>query len=251
MQPFKEKYLEVEDWYNQQSDSKINDVLQSQNKSLEVKKLYNTISWYININEQDENIKQYLFGEKIITLDDISKYMVNYLESQNYGPKDGEDEDEWTEEERSAGYGGYSCYLEILSFWKELNDNKILSIVEGDVIDLDNGRCYFLSRSNVHPLIFSYVYYNQESFLKKLGAANSKDFSDYLEDFLPPEIFIPNISTFNKIHNTIINNKIQKEIERFNNLLSNVVKQFKNHEIDDLKKRAIELKKYLINEKGA
>lgn len=255
MQPFKEIYLEVEDWYKQQNPDKIISILQSDrnfNNKLDIEKLRRIIQWYVTIRDHDDVSRSYLLGDNVPTIEDISNYMLKYLEDQHYGPSENEDEDEWTQDERDSGYGGYSDYLEIVSFWKNLDGNGILSILEGSTldhyeIDLDNGRCYFLSHSKVHSLIFSHAYYNLPEFIKEIGAANSNDFSDFLQNYLPPEIFLPNISSFNKIYNEMSIKKIKSEIERFNSMVKDVVKQFKDHQIDDLKQRALEIEKYLIN----
>ena len=63
------------------------------------------------------------------------------------------------------GYAGGELYNEIVDFWENFNSEKdLLFVVSGkygsDGPDLNGGRDYLLSRSNVIPMLFEYLYNN-------------------------------------------------------------------------------------------
>lgn len=91
-----------------------------------------------------------------MTLQDIKDHMLDYLG----GPID--DDGEYYDDD---GHAGGELYNEIVDFWERFNSEQdLLFVVSGkygsDGPDLNGGRDYLLSRSNVMPMLFEYLYNN-------------------------------------------------------------------------------------------
>jgi NTP pyrophosphatase (non-canonical NTP hydrolase) len=114
------------------------------------------------------------------TLEDIRNHMLEYM-SQDF-----EDDGEIYDED---GHCGNGMWNEIKSFWRNFKTDKdFIYVVTGqwasDDIDLNGGRSYILSHSEVTPLLFDYLYNTLNWSLEKYQNEiwNSLDLTDDIEE---------------------------------------------------------------------
>ena len=113
------------------------------------------------------------------TLKDIKQHMLNYLSDFKINEDGYYDED---------GHCGDGLCNEILDYWQNFEtDNDFQYLVSGEWdgdLDLEGGRDYILSHSNVMPLLFDYMTntlgWNKEKFESILW--NTTTFNEELED---------------------------------------------------------------------
>ena len=237
MKNIKEVYSQIGSWINKQDSKKIkflNEQSCYDDKS-ELGRLQKTLRYHHIIKEY-KGKEEYIFGDKKVTLKEIGKYMIDSM--GNYGPDKGESKADFEENCEHSGYANMSMFKDIKTFWKDLDKDALLSVASGNVeeeyeIDLDGYRCYFLSHSNVYPLIFNYIYYTLEKTPEEFNEElyNSNDTFDAIEHLYPPEeLFLPESNIINKLYGKKENEKTEKNIEDFQDSIKNILsdENFKN-----------------------
>lgn len=266
----KEKYQAFEAWLKKQNKDKVKFLSKQSvwaNDKTELANFVFTYRWFNNINEYKKpysgrgqnywgDLRPYILGEKKATLEDIREHMQKSLSyykkdiengrkqwAKDYGSTDATDdggftfEQYWTEQERSSGYAGIEEYNDILSFWENLSHEDVLLAVSGDVDEaydiyggLDGHRQYWFSHSSVHPLLFSYLYYNghTEQELDD-GPYNSNENFDNIIQFFPPENFkILTIEGLDALYDKYSDKKRADNERRFNDMIETIEKNFGN-----------------------
>lgn len=246
----KEKYNEFDSWIKGQDKDKINFLIQQDNgyhgnfKSEDLAVLKDIYHWHQAINdlanaykggydERWEDLRPYVLGDKIATIEDIKNHMLEYLSFyqkkiderkkewvQEYGSANAEDEEgftfeeAWNEDERSSGYAGISEYKKILSFWKGFTSEMIQYLDDNDM-NLDGHRNYWFSHSTVQPLLFSHTFYN-----------NMEVHTPYynIEEF---KIFSK--EEIDVLYDKFSDNKKKKDEETFDYMIDNILKNFKDN----------------------
>lgn len=252
MKNVKEVYDEIGSWLKKQDIKKIKFLCEQDcyDSESDLGKLQRMVNYYNNINEHKTQFN-YIFGEKLISIKEIGKYMIDKM--GDYGPKKGKSKKDFDEDRRDSGYADTEMFKEIKSFWKSLDEDKIMSVISGSVsddyeIDLDGYRCYFLSRSNVHPLLFNYVYYSSKKSVEELEEElfNSNDSYEEIESFYPPkELFLPDSDAMNKLYINKFSENSKKNLEDFNSFIKNILRNEKLKEEPMLKDKMEELKKLI------
>ena len=120
-----------------------------------------------------------------MTLDEIKNHMYKYMvdgvqPALNSDYMNGYDD---------TGHCAISLWNRILIFWSKLDSNRdFIYLVSGewatDGLDLNGGRSYILSLSNVVPLLFEYLHFNLNYSLQDYREIiyNSTELSDELQD---------------------------------------------------------------------
>lgn len=116
----------------------------------------------------------------MVDIEQIKNHMVNYFSDMQLDDDDYYDED---------GHCGGQLLTEIKEFWNRFSTNKdFIYVVSGswasDDLNLDGGRDYFFSSSNVIPMLFDYLYntlgYSFEEYQKCIR--NSVELTDDIWD---------------------------------------------------------------------
>lgn len=121
-----------------------------------------------------------------MTLEDIKYHMLDYMDKNKISYTITTYRNKYDMD----GYCSRTMYNDIISFWKNFNSEKhFMYVVSGAYatgdLDLDGGRDYILSRSNVIPLLFDYLYNTMKFSLKDYKSIiyNTTDISDEIEDY--------------------------------------------------------------------
>ncbi len=239
----KEIYNKIDSWLKTQDSKKIKFLWEQQRlySDIELEKLRKILYYHFEINKYAEDKLEYVFGDKTVTLEYISGYMLKYLGDDKELAESGKDED---------GYADKAQFKDIKTFWEGLDDAKILSIVRGSVeddydIDLDGYRCYFLTHSKVFPLIFNYVFYvlkKTESELEDDLYNDNFTFESIIEFYPPIELYLPNTETVEKIYHKKLNEYSKNNIRDFNEIINNVIKNDKFKEETALQQKIEKLR---------
>lgn len=222
----KEAYNKIDAWVKNQDPKVINTILKSNDKSLD--SLKNTLYYYNNLKSGDK--LEYIFGDKKVTLSEIGQFMIKSM--GNYGPKNGQTIHDFNEDCQHSGYADTDMFKDIVRFWKNLDSDGVLSIANGSEmedyeVDLDGYRCYFLSHSNVYPLIFNYINYTLNKSQEDIseGLYNDNETFDAISDFYPPkDIFLPE----KEVLDSLLVYQAKKKVKDFNKVLNNLIKQFES-----------------------
>lgn len=192
-------------------------------------KIQNIHHYHYAINQVPEKMRPYVFGEKVPTLKEIKKYMLDSI--GNLG-KDWKDDDD--EEYESSGYAGKREIEDIRSFWRQLDSDRVLSIVMGSEMDeyevnLDGHRHYLLSRSGVHPMLYGYIKFVLKMTPEAIeeGMHNSNDVEEELRMYDPPaDLVLPTPAVCRGMLVRLTNKSNNKDIEDFDKALKDLVKRF-------------------------
>lgn len=115
------------------------------------------------------------------TLNDIKTHILRYMSA-----KITSNDDSYYDED---GHCGDGLWNDIYTFWENFNlDKDFLYLVSckwaTDNLDLEGGRSYILTHSNIITLVFEYLYntlgYTKEKYNKIIW--NSTEFSDNIQD---------------------------------------------------------------------
>lgn len=220
----KDIYNEIGSWLKKQNPTVIEFLKKQQaswDNTCDLGKLQTTLQYYDNIKEESKINREYIFGQKFATLKDISKHMLDSM--GNYGPKKGESREDFDEDAQHCGYADVEMFKEIKNFWKDFDEDALLSIASGSEmdnyeIDLDGHRCYFLSHSHVYPLIFNYVFYKLKKTPQELDEDlyNDNETFDRIKYFYPPEeIFLPSDDVIAQLSKKFTGKNTKKAIDDF------------------------------------
>lgn len=254
MKNIKDVYNQIETWLKGQDKKKIKFL---ENESCyddksELGRLKSTLQYHYIMNEYKAQ-HEYLFGEKNVTLKDISKHMLDSM--GKYGPAKGETKDDFDEDQLSCGYADTTMFGEIKSFWRNLDESALLSVASGSVmdeyeIDLDGYRCYFLSHSKVFPLIFNYIYYTLKKTPQELDEDlyNDNETFDEIRNLFPPEdLFLPDSSIVDKLYGKKYNEQTEKNLEDFERSINSILNNDRYNKEPELKDKIEALKQLYVN----
>lgn len=243
----KHKYLEVQNWLETANEKIINYIKNERIDSYSNYR-YNdfiqTLYWYDSLSNESEFNKQLIFGEKILSIEDIKNHVLSLLKS-SYHENDFLDEDDEYEGEENFGYydstGHYNKegYKAVIDFFENLDNYKIQSIFSGSVeddyeIDIDGGRSYFMNKVSLNIMIYNYLYFNKKTKYDNLEGElyNSNDVFDEISNYYQEiDIFLPTPKELNDIYNFVIDKKYQSLMDRYNSMLENIITNFKNEPV--------------------
>lgn len=238
----KENYLQIKNLLDnvpQDSVKFISNLRLSYYKDKRIKDMQN-ILWFYN-DQSKSKIIDYILGDKILSLQDISSYMINKLQDYLKNNIGSYDEGEYLD--------SYGCYDEdgyytpdsiknLISFYTNLTDDKLYSIYSGenDDMDFDGGRCYFLNGFDGY--LFSYFRHTKNMSLKSLDAmiCNSSSTNESVSYFYEYDenISIPTVAEFEQIYQNAVSESYKDITTRYNSIISGVIKNFKEPILSDL-----------------
>lgn len=249
----KEKYLQVQKWL-ETANKKTIDFIKKERIShnylgeQDYDKFIFTIQWYDKLSRESEFIRKVIFGEIILSIDDIKNQVLSELKKDyqhKIDHKDFMDEDDEYYDDENFGYydsnGHYNKegHEAVISFFESLDDYKIQSICSGSVtddyeVDITGGRSYLMNGIPLNQMLFNYLNYTKKLSLDSLDEelCNSNESFDEIADYYQDiDIFLPNEKELSDIHNFVINKKYQQLIDRYNSMVDNLVKNFSNESL--------------------
>jgi hypothetical protein len=164
LKDIKKLYNQCEVWVNSHDSSKF--------AAFSFVNLKDTFHWFKEMSELSDGDKNILFGDTLLTIEDIKERILKHLKELRLRFKE-EDSSDYNDEDGHASLRGYKSVVE---FFESLDEEKLMSIANGSVqyyyeVDIDGGRSYLMSGSNIYLYIFNYLYYT-----KKLMVTSVNDF---------------------------------------------------------------------------
>lgn len=223
----KEAYNKIDDWVSDKDSDKIEFILRSMNPS---DSFFKMIFYHRNI--YSSRYKNYILGDSILSINDISKLMINHIKSyllhnhNRIGIKLGCDYD-------NDGYCTQIGIKKINYFFNTLNQDKLLSISKGSVmndyeIDIDGGRLNIMAYSGISEYLFNYIYYTlkitHEDFRKKIY--NDTDDVICVLDLYPPKLEF--IDDFEGYYLKILEKYQRGKIIEYNRDVDTLINRFKD-----------------------
>jgi hypothetical protein len=255
-----ERYNQCKEWVNRHDNSKIKVVTENVSYNDNFSHFQKTIHWFNEMSELTDECKKILFGDIFLSIDDIKEKMLKHLKADEDDFKEtsrnsADDDDEDYEEEYyggdydDCGHASPQGYRNVVNFFESLDEDSLMSIAAGSTqddyeVDLDGGRSYLMSGSNIYLYIFNYLFYtkklsSQEEYEDMI--CNSGDASDTIEEFYLENFYLPSDDEFEKMYQRKYTEKYQKTFERYNYMIDNVLKEFSNEPM--LKDLVSEIKK--------
>jgi len=141
------------------------------------------IYWHEQVCEN----KDLILGDKLVSLDDIKKFMINSL---TYNPIETGDKSPYDEDGHCSDY----MYIQIKEYWNDLTEESLKDVLTGKFLDndldLDGGRSYLLSMDGLLHMLFNYMHYTlrwtKDDYDSKIY--NSIELTDDLKCLYPPDL---------------------------------------------------------------
>jgi len=175
LKDIKKLYNQCEVWVNSHDSSKF--------AAFSFVNLKDTFHWFKEMSELSDGDKNILFGDTLLTIEDIKERILKHLkelrnrfkEEDSSGRNNDEDVD-YDGDYDEDGHASLRGYKSVVEFFESLDEEKLMSIANGSVqyyyeVDIDGGRSYLMSGSNIYLYIFNYLYYT-----KKLMVTSVNDF---------------------------------------------------------------------------
>ena len=264
MDNLKENYNAIDEWYKKQNKHKIDTLMKERiyyddkNPSPQAK-FTNTIEWYEEIKLLSEELKSYIFGDKILTLKEIADAQLSVLPSAEETEKrisiyykaakevDDEDYDDDGDERPGCAYDscGHSSTFgdsDLIAFWENFDEDRLRSVAGGATmdeyeVDVNGGRSYYMSK-NIYCMIFNYLYYTlkmtPQEFDKNI--CNSGDDTEEISFYYSGRyyakngliVYLPTDEELNDMYNKINKKNIDFDEQNFNGMLRNIIDEFSN-----------------------
>ncbi len=234
MENLKNRWNTIDEWYKKQDRNKIKYLCKERlyDDGKPAAQLQTTMEWYETIKELSDLNKEYIFGDKIVTLKEISDYMIDYLPNEdkikkeiNDWEKNHKKDDDYYDDEDfgneyqpydSCGHSSHYGTLGVINYWKKLDKHKLLSVAGGATmdeyeIDIDGGRSYYMHANNIHQMIFNYLYYTLDLSAEKFddNICNSCDTAESLGFYYSGKVYaekglVPYLPEVEKLNRCII-----------------------------------------------
>jgi len=264
--------VSIKDFYNKlheyfeninthQNHIKISTITDEIEYSGEVRDFQDVYNWYREVSKMTKEEKEILFGDRKLQISEISQIMSDLLKKQEIEydeDYDEEDDEEYSGQKSSAydscGHASPEGWSDVYNFFLNLDEDRLIAVATGAVmdeyeIDIDGGRSYFMSRSNIYLYCFNYLYYTigvdvdkYDDMICNSGSAwrrwsfHSCLVSEQISEFyLNTNYELPSIEKLENWYQIRFKRKYQKTFDSYNSMLSNIIKQFKgNPLLDDM-----------------
>jgi len=191
--------------------------------------LNDTMMWYHNINDLSDENKKIYFGDIVLSLDDIRNKMLQYLAEKN-----GSFEDEKYSDYDDCGHSSEIGYQKVIGYFEDFNEERLISIAAGSTrdfyeVDINGGRSYFMSHSDIALYIFNYLYYTKKYDLTKFQnlVYNSNSTEDDIVRYYPNNIYLPNDEEFTKLYNLKFTQNYKLVFQDYNHQIQKLINNFK------------------------
>lgn len=253
----KQEKVSIKDFYNKlheyfenintiQNHIKLSTITDELEYSGEVRDFQDIYNWYCEVNKMTKEEKEILFGDKKLQISEISQIMSNLLKEKEIEydeDYDEEDDEEYFGSYDSCGHASPEGWSDVYNFFLNLDEDRLIAVATGAVesdyeIDIDGGRSYFMSGSNIYLYCFNYLYYTMGTDSDKYGdmICNSGSASEQISEFyLNTNYELPTIEKLENWYQIRFKKKYKKTFDTYNSMLSNIIKQFKgNPLLDDM-----------------
>lgn len=252
----KQDKMSIKDFYNKlheyfedintlQNHIKLSTITDKLEYSGEVRDFQDIYNWYRRVSKMSKEEKEILFGDKKLQISEISQIMSSILKEKEI---DGEDYDEEDDEEYfgaydSCGHASPEGWSDVYNFFLNLDEDRLIAVATGAVesdyeIDIDGGRSYFMSNTNIYLYCFNYLYYTMGVDTDKYDDMiyNSGSASEQISDFyLNTNYELPSIEKLENWYQIRFKRKYEETFNSYNSMLSNIIKQFGgNPLLDDM-----------------
>ncbi len=252
----KQEKVSIKDFYNKlheyfenintlQNHIKLSTITDELEYSGEVRDFQDIYNWYREVNKMTKEEKEILFGDKKLQISEISQIMSNLLKEKEieYDEDYEEDDEEYFGSYDSCGHASPEGWSDVYNFFLNLDEDRLIAVATGAVesdyeIDIDGGRSYFMSGSNIYLYCFNYLYYTMGVDTDKYDdmICNSGSASEQISEFyLNTNYELPTIEKLESWYQIRFKKKYKKTFDTYNSMLSNIIKQFKgNPLLDDM-----------------
>jgi hypothetical protein len=252
----KQDKMSIKDFYNKlheyfedintlQNHIKLSTITDKLEYSGEVRDFQDIYNWYRRVSKMSKEEKEILFGDKKLQISEISQIMSSILKEKEI---DGEDYDEEDDEEYfgaydSCGHASPEGWSDVYNFFLNLDEDRLIAVATGAVesdyeIDIDGGRSYFMSNTNIYLYCFNYLYYTMGVDTDKYDDMiyNSGSASEQISDFyLNTNYELPSIEKLENWYQIRFKKEYKETFDNYNSMLSNIIKQFGgNPLLDDM-----------------
>ncbi len=248
--------VSIKDFYNKlheyfenintlQNHIKLSTITDELEYSGEVRDFQDIYNWYREVNKMTKEEKEILFGDKKLQISEISQIMSNLLKEKEieYDEDYDEEDEEYFGSYDSCGHASPEGWSDVYNFFLNLDEDRLIAVATGAVesdyeIDIDGGRSYFMSGSNIYLYCFNYLYYTMGVDTDKYDdmICNSGSASEQISEFyLNTNYELPTIEKLESWYQIRFKKKYKKTFDTYNSMLSNIIKQFKgNPLLDDM-----------------
>ena len=253
----KQEKVSIKDFYNKlheyfenintlQNHIKLSTITDELEYSGEVRDFQDIYNWYREVSKMSKEEKEILFGDKKLQISEISQIMSSILKEKEieYGEDyDEEDDEEYFGAYDSCGHSSPEGWSDVYNFFLNLDEDGLIAVATGAVesdyeIDIDGGRSYFMSNTNIYLYCFNYLYYTMGVDTDKYDdmICNSGSASEQISEFyLNTNYELPTIEKLENWYQIRFKKKYKKTFDTYNSMLSNIIKQFKgNPLLDDM-----------------
>jgi hypothetical protein len=253
----KQEKVSIKDFYNKlheyfenintlQNHIKLSTITDEIEYSGEVRDFQDVYNWYREVSKMTKEEKEILFGDKKLQISEISQIMSNLLKEQEIEydeDYDEENDDEYSGSYDSCGHASPEGWSDVYNFFLNLDEDRLIAIATGAVesdyeIDIDGGRSYFMSNTNIYLYCFNYLYYTMGVDNDKYDDMiyNSGSASEQISDFyLNTNYELPSIEKLENWYQIRFKKEYKETFDNYNSRLSNIIKQFGgNPLLDDM-----------------
>jgi hypothetical protein len=235
-----------EDINNLQNHIKLSTITDKLEYIGEVRDFQDIYNWYREVNKMTKEEKEILFGDKKLQISEISQIMSNLLKEKEIEydeDYDEEDDEEYFGSYDSCGHASPEGWSDVYNFFLNLDEDRLIAVATGAVesdyeIDIDGGRSYFMSGSNIYLYCFNYLYYTMGVDTDKYDdmICNSGSASEQISEFyLNTNYELPSIEKLENWYQIRFKKKYKETFDNYNSMLSNIIKQFGgNPLLDDM-----------------
>lgn len=234
----KDTFNTIQEWVSKQDKDKVKLVKGERVYDGRLRQFQDTMDWFDEMNKLNEESKSLLFGETTLTIEDIKENMLLHLKGSDELLENTPDEDEdegYYGDYDDCGHASAQGYQKVLEYFEELDEQALLSIAAGSTqddyeVDINGGRSYLMSRSNIYLYIFNYFYYtkriNKDQYNDDI-LCNSGDASEALDRYYLSDVYLPSDEEFDKMYSDRYTEKYKKSFNQYNSMINNIISNFK------------------------
>lgn len=249
--------VSIKDFYNKlheyfenintlQNHIKLSTITDDLEYSGEVRDFQDIYNFYREVNKMTKEEKEILFGDRRLQISDICKIMSDLLKEKEVKYDEDYDEEDYEEEYSgsydSCGHSSPEGWRDVHNFFLNLDENRLIAVATGAVddyeVDIDGGRSYFMSGTNIYLYCFNYLYYTMGVDADKYDDMiyNSGSASDEISEFyINTNYELPSIDKLENWYRIRFKKKYMKTFGNYNSMLSNIINQFGgNPLLDDM-----------------
>jgi hypothetical protein len=216
----------IDNWYNTKNEEKLNYIHENGDDFV----IKNAINWYNTINSLNENLKEIVLGDKIISLDDIKNLILSKFP----------DENTLLDSEKSYDDNGSLTKIG-LNFAKEklnnFKDSELFYTIQTNTI-IDCGYLNITRSRNVLVYYFNYIYYTLGYSYQDFNIQIDGEYKEkYIMDIFP-QIYSDDLTEYtdefiDELYNQCFKEKNASDLKYFNNSIQKIIKDFSNNPLFD------------------